>query len=116
MNEKANRNDWNLKGVDIGVIPPTWGGHNSLASCSFLPILRAIDAPEGLHLLFGHHKQWGLRAKTANKPPLSDHSWAVLPYILKTKNMFTIVWHNFAQFWALMMRGIYTLQISIEIS
>jgi len=54
--------------------PPTWGeGCNFLASCSFLPIFSAIDAPRGgLHLPFGHHKQWGPPAKMASKPYLKS--------------------------------------------
>jgi hypothetical protein len=40
------------------------GDHNFLASSSFLPIFSAIVAPRGgLHLVFGHHKQWALLQK-----------------------------------------------------
>jgi hypothetical protein len=38
--------------------PPILGGHNFLASSSFLPIFSVTNAPKGgLHLLFGHHEQ-----------------------------------------------------------
>jgi hypothetical protein len=40
------------------------GGDNFLSSSSFLSIFSAIDAPRGgLHLVFGHHKQWGPSCK-----------------------------------------------------
>jgi hypothetical protein len=39
--------------------PPILKVCKFLASNPFLPILFAIDAQrEGLHLFFGHHKQW----------------------------------------------------------
>jgi hypothetical protein len=47
---------------------PTSGGHNFFASSPFFPVLSVIDAQKGgLHLLFGHHKQWGLPAKTVRE-------------------------------------------------
>jgi hypothetical protein len=58
--------------------PLTWGGGgcNFFTSYSFLPIFNAIDAPRGgLHLLFGHHKQWGLPAKMVSKPNLK---WSLM--------------------------------------
>jgi hypothetical protein len=40
-----------------------------------------IDASRGgLHLLFGHHKQWALLQKQRANPTLNDCSWSVLPY------------------------------------
>jgi len=34
-------------------------------------IFSAIDAPRGgLHIIFGHHEQWGLPTKMASKPYL----------------------------------------------
>jgi hypothetical protein len=44
--------------------PPTLEGCNFLSSSPFLSIFTAIDAQRGgLHLLFGHHKQWSPPAK-----------------------------------------------------
>ncbi len=49
--------------------PPISRGCNFLTSCQILPIFRGIDVPRGgLHLLFGHHKQWGPPPKTVSKP------------------------------------------------
>jgi len=51
--------------------PLTLGGRKFLASNPFLPSFNATDAPRGeLHLLLGHHKQWGPPAKTVSKPHL----------------------------------------------
>jgi hypothetical protein len=42
-----------------------------LSLVHFLPIFSATDATrEGLHLLFGHHKQWGPSCKNGEKPYL----------------------------------------------
>jgi hypothetical protein len=58
--------------------PPYFRGRNFLASSSFLSIFSVIDAPRrGLHLLFGHYKQWGLLQKWRANPTLSDCSWAL---------------------------------------
>jgi hypothetical protein len=60
--------------------PPTLGDCNFLAYSPFLPIFSARDLPRGgLHLVLGHHKQWGPPAKWQANPTSSDCSWAVLP-------------------------------------
>jgi hypothetical protein len=60
--------NYSIKTCSVKTTPPTSGGHNFLASYSFLLIFSAIDASRGgLHLLFGHHEQWGLLAKMASK-------------------------------------------------
>jgi hypothetical protein len=47
--------DWEFY---VKMIPLILGGRNFLASNPFLQIFNAKNAPkEGLHLLFGHHKQ-----------------------------------------------------------
>jgi hypothetical protein len=52
--------------------PPNLRGHNFLTFSSFLSVFSAIDAQRGgLHLLFGHHKQWGPLAKMAKNLTLS---------------------------------------------
>ncbi len=52
--------------------PLTSGPVTFLSLVHFLPIFSATDVPrEGLHLLFGHHKQWGPLAKTARNPTLN---------------------------------------------
>jgi hypothetical protein len=81
FNSKGNRvilKDF-LRGLEIGYElfsqflfckndPLVWGAHNFLTSNSFLPIFSAIDATKGgLHLLFGHYKQWGPLAKSTSK-------------------------------------------------
>jgi hypothetical protein len=54
------------------------GAHNFLTSSSFFSIFSAIDAPTiGLHLLFGHYKQWGPPAKTVNK---TYRKWLFMSY------------------------------------
>jgi hypothetical protein len=51
---------------------PYLGGCNFLASNPFLLIFNATNAPRrGLHLIFGHHKQWGLPPEMVNKPYLN---------------------------------------------
>jgi hypothetical protein len=51
--------------------PPALGYPNFLAYSSFLPIFSARDVPRrGLHLVLGHHKQWGPPAKMRSKPYL----------------------------------------------
>ncbi len=56
----------------VKTIPFTFKGHYFLISSSFLSIFSVIDAQRGgLHLLFGHHKQWGPPVKTATNPTLN---------------------------------------------
>jgi hypothetical protein len=50
--------------------PPYFGGRNFLASNPFLLIFGVIDTQRrGLHLLSGHHKQWGLLQKRQETLP-----------------------------------------------
>jgi hypothetical protein len=61
---------WSKKQI-IKTNLPTWGSRNFFIFNSILAIISVIDAPWGeFHLLFGHHKQWGLPAKMASKPYL----------------------------------------------
>jgi hypothetical protein len=58
--------------ISVKTTPPTSRGRNFLTSSSFLSIFIAMDAQRGgLHLLFGHHKQWGIGAKAAKTPTLN---------------------------------------------
>jgi hypothetical protein len=60
-------------GSSVKTTPLLQGDQNFLTSNAFLPIFRAIDAQRGgLHLFFGHHKQWGPSAKMVKNPTLSD--------------------------------------------
>jgi hypothetical protein len=56
----------------VKTTPPTSKGRNFLASSPFLSIFIAMDAQRGgLHLLFGHHKQWGIATKATKNPTLN---------------------------------------------
>ncbi len=75
--------NYSINSCSLKTTPPTSGGCNFLASCAFLLIFSAIDAPRGrLHLLLGHHEQWGLLQKRQANLTLSDPSWAIYSTLL----------------------------------
>ncbi len=71
--ERFSAPDHGLFNWEFSVKQPSYfEGRNFLVSSLFLLNFTVTDPPRGgLHLLFGHHKQWGPPQKTVSKPYLN---------------------------------------------
>jgi len=94
--------DWNLLQGEL----------NLFTFHSFLSNFNTTDmATEGLHLLFGHHKQWALMQKWQAKPMLSVQKLACLPYIGTSP---LILWESWLWILRIVMITAGSLPVSIN--